>query len=348
MKDRILDFFTSRIVRIFGITLLSAALFWIVGEWRNAPPPTTKQPAPKLPLMDDGGKSLKESPVTEMAKHFTPWRSSPRPQPEPERKPEPLAEVKPAERLPKLIHEFEVVQKPAASEKPTKAEAPFIPFGSVIAARLVQPVLCGKQAVPVIAELLQPIRDKKGQIWIPRGTRIHGRLSSGNLPGRLESTGGWIFVLPGSKLLETKASLQDRDFDPARKIYGVNDGTAGIVGTEIKTGGWKNGKVAKAGLAIAADASQDRMRTALGEVELGSARNAVLRGVSSLVNGVVPKDENSTESIVSVPAGKEFYLYIEGRREGQATPGAGEVETILRERQRLIEQLRQQTGKERP
>ncbi len=332
-----------------AIVVLIAALFWVVREQRNEAAPPSKQQVSKLPLMGGGGNDLKESPVTELMKHFTPWRSTPPPQAVPDKKPVSSVETKPlpVEALPKLIHDCEVVKKSVSSEKVVKPAEPSIPFGSVIACRLFQAVRCGRTAVPVIAELLQPVRDEKGRVWIPEGTRIHGNLHSGSLTGRLESEGGWVFVLPHQKLYETKASLQDRDYDQARRVYGVNDGTAGIAGTTIKPDGWKSRAVRDA-FAIAADATQDRARTALGEVELGSARSAVLRGVSSLVNGAIPKVETGTEPIVSVPAGKEFYLYIEDRGERNAPPGTGEVETMLRERSRLMEQLRQQTGKERP
>lgn len=331
------------------IVILIASLFWIIHEQRKEAPAPSKQVASRLPLIGGEEKELKQSPVTELMKHFTPWRSAVASQAVPDRKPSPRVETKPlpVEALPKLIHDYDAAPKLISQEKTAKPKEPSIPFGSVIACRLLQSVTCGKTAIPVIAELLQPVSDGKGGAWIPAGIRIHGSLRSGNLPGRLDSGSGWIFVLPQQKLLEAKASLQDRDFDPNLKVYGVNDGTAGIAGTLMKASDWKSRTVRDA-LTVAADATQDRARTALGEVELGSARNALLRGVSSLVNGAVPKEEASPETIVSVEAGKEFYLYIEDKGEPNSAPGAGEVEAMLRERGRLMEQIRQQTGKERP
>ena len=348
MKDRIFDFLKSSTAMVVGIILLIAGLFWFVSEQRKEPSPVVKQPVPRLPLVKDEGNSMKDSPVTELSQHFTPWHplASLQKKPEIPIAPKPV----PSEPLPKLIHDFELVQKSPPKEQPAKPVGPSIPFGSVIPCRLLQAVQCGKDTVQVIAELLQPVRDAKGQNWIPRGTRLHGSVHSGSLPGRIESAAEWIFVLPGQKLLETKASLQDRDFDPLRRIYGSNDGTAGISGTvvQVKKTEWKQ-TVLKEGIAVAADAAQDRMTTALGVVEMGSARNAVLRGVSSLVKGATPTESQpSTESYVSVPAGKEFYLYVDNK--GDAQPGArtSEMETMLRERGQLMEQLRQQMGRTAP
>jgi Bacterial conjugation TrbI-like protein len=334
-----------------GVILLIAGLFWFVRKQRNESLTLAKQPVPRLPLVNDRGDSLKESPATEVSQHFTLWQ----PLANLQKKPEIPNQTKPApsEPLPKLIHDFELVQKISPKEqlaKPANHLVPSIPFGSVIPCRLLQAVQCGQNAVPVIAELLQSVKDSKGQNWIPRGTRIHGSVNSGSLPGRIESAGEWIFVLPGQKLLETKASLQDRDFDSVLSLYGINDGTAGILGTiaQVKKSDWKQ-TVFREGVAIAADAAQDRARTALGEIELGSARNAALRSVSSLVKGVSPTDsQQSSESYVSVPAGKEFYLYINDKAQNQPVARTSEMETMLRERGLLVEQLRQQMGRTTP
>lgn len=350
MKDRIFDFLKSSTAMVVGIILLISGLFWFVSEQRKEPPTAVKQPVPRLPVVNDGGSSMKEAPVTEASQYFTPWH----PLAQVEKKPETPIAPKPApsEPLPKLIHDFELVQRMAVQpkEQPVKTPAPSISFGSVVPCRLLQAVQCGKGTVPVIAELLQPVRDAKGQNWIPRGTRLHGSVHSGSLPGRIESAAGWIFVLPDRQLLETKASMQNRDFDPVRRLYGANDGTAGISGTmvQVKTNGWKQ-TVLRDGVAVAADVAQDRMTTALGVVELGSARNAVLRGVSSLVKGVTPTESKpNTESYVSVPAGKEFYLYVDDIGQNQHVARTGEMETILRERGQLIEQLREQKGRTTP
>lgn len=348
MKDRLLDFLKSRTAMVVGMIVLIAGLFWAAREQRQKSPAPEKAPVPRLPLVTDSGDGMKEGPVTEVSKHFTPWH----PLAILQKKPEIPTERKavPAEPLPKLIHDFELVQKAPPKAAPVKSAPPSIQFGSVIPCRLLQSVHCGRSSVPVIAELLQPVMDANGRNWIPRGTRIHGSIKAGSLPGRLESAGGWIFVLPDRKLLETKASLQDHDFDPVRRLYGANDGTAGISGTmvQVKTSGWKQ-TVLRDGVAIAADVAQDRMTTALGVVELGSARNAVLRGVSSLVSGATPtQSQPATESYVSVPAGKEFYLYVDDKGESQPGARTGEVESMLRERGQLMEQLRQQMGRGMP
>lgn len=348
MKDRLIDFLRSSYAMALGVICLITILFLLIREKPENPP--EKQSPSKLPLVKGGNDSLKESPLIEVSKHFTPWRSiaGPTKKPEAPVAPQPALSAP----LPKLIHDFELVQKMPAKEQPKAATppAPTFPFGSVIVCRLLQSVQCGRESVPVIAELLQPVKDAKGQEWIPRGTRIHGSVKSGSLPGRIESAGDWIFILPGQKLLEIKANLQDRDFDPGKRLYGINDGTAGIFGTEIraKKSEWKQTAL-KDGVAIATEASMDRMNTALGQVELGTARNAVLRGVSSLVGGIVPKEiPIETESYVSVPAGKEFYLYVNEQGATQPVARTNEIGTMLRERAQLMEQLRQQIGRGTP
>lgn len=343
MKDRIFDSLKSPTAMAMGVILLVVGLFWFAREQRKESTQAEKKPVPRLPLVKGEGNDMKESPVTELNQNFTPWRPLASLQTKPEI---PIA----SEPLPKLIHEFELVQKSAPKEQVAKPTTPSIPFGSVIACRLLQAVQCGSDSVPVIAELLQPVRDAKGQNWIPRGTRIHGSVRSGSLPSRIESAGEWTFILPGQKLLETKASLQDRDFDSVQRLYGINDGTAGISGTlvQVKKTGWKQTAL-KDGIAIAADAAQDRASTALGVIELGTARNTALRSVSSLIKGVTPRENQpATEAYVFIPAGKEFYLYINDKSENQSIPRSNEMESVLREREQLMEQLRQQMGRATP
>lgn len=348
LKYRILDLLRSPYVMALASIFMIGILFILVRARQEVP--VEKEAPARLPLVKADDHSLKESPVTEISKNFTPWRPPVRPDKKPEAPvvPQPT----PSEPLPKLIHDYEVAQKPPVRESPKAvvSSRSTIPLGSVIACRLLQSVQCGKEAVPVIAELLQPVRDTTGREWIPSGTRIHGNVHVGNLPGRLDAAGEWIFVLPRQKFYETKASLQNRSYDPVKRLYGVDDGTAGIAGTLIrpKQSGWKQTMV-REGLQVAADASQDRMRTALGEVELGSARNAVLRGVSSVAGIILPKESPVTEeTYVSVPAGKEFYLYISERMESPGGPPVSEMETLLRERTQLMQRLSQPVGKEAP
>ena len=280
---------------------------------------------------------LKEAPVKTVARYFTPWRATPKPEKIPE--PEPVIVEKPVDQtLPVLIHAFEVgVREPVPVPK---IETKKVRFGTVLHCRMLQSVNGGGTAVPVTAEVVTPLK----RSGIPANARVFGSVKADAGSGRLESVGNWIIRLPGENLVEFRANAQERDFDVITRTFGMRDGSAGIVGKIEKIGTLKS-TLFREGVDVAADAAQDRARTALGEIELGTARNAVLRGVSSLFKSAIPKPPEN-EIRVSVPAGKEFYLFVEDRNGAPADSGSDGVDTMLRERERLMEMLRARMGKE--
>lgn len=318
---------------VAGFLLFAGLLFMLVRHRLLEP-----TPAPNVAeQVRSDGDGLKEAPVKTVARYFTPWRATAKPEKLPE--PKPVVVEKPTDQpLPMLIHSFEAgLREPAMVPK---VETKKIRFGTVIHCRMLQSVNCGGTAVPVIAVVVTPLK----RSGIPANARVFGSVKADAGSCRFESAGNWIIRLPGENLVEFRANAQERDFDEITRTYGKKDGSAGIVGKVEKTRGLKN-TMFREGIAIAADAAQDRARTALGEIELGTARNAALRGVSSLVQSAIPKHQES-EIRVSIPAGKEFYLFVEDREGASADSGRDGVDTMLRERERLMEMLRARMGKE--
>ena len=328
------------------VALVSSIILFVVQTKGKANVSPEKSEPSRLPNVNGDEQAFAAAPVIELNNRFSPWKAPAKVKTE-----KPVVVLSSPEKpLPRLIHDFDSAppvsndQRLAASKKGVE-DARKLAFGSLIQCRLIQPVMCGSSPVPLVGEIMRAIPDVKGRPWIPLGSQIHGTAKFVEGSDRAEGDGTWTLVLPGRILVDLKGGLLDKSLDQSNGRYGSTDATAGLVGTVTRhEKANKTQEFARQALAIGAEASQDRMRTALGEIELGSARSAVLRGASSLFGGATPKLQEEAKPAIYIPAGKEFYIYVNDRASMGTASGAPDVNVMLQERAKILQQLQSMKG----
>jgi hypothetical protein len=241
-------------------------------------------------------------------------------------------------------------EAPAAAPSARREPAPqswdeFAPFGRLVRCQLVDTLdSVTARAEPIVAIVTQDL-DWNGNVIIPAGTEAYGYarpdpvLDAAGV-GRLLDTGEWTLVLPGrrgdgnGRELILKARAVDRrevavtDRGAARS-WGIDDGADGLVGYTLSTLDSQEIKLfaaaAVSGVAQGLAAVAQRQETApglpgiLGATQAApTVGNAVAgslgAGASDLMNQVAGRirEEISKRGVyVRVPAGKEFYLFVE-------------------------------------
>ena len=235
---------------------------------------------------------------------------------------------------------------PAARQEPAPpAWDEFAPFGRLVRCQLVDTVdSVTARAEPIVAIVTRDL-DWNGNVIIPAGTEAYGYarpdpvLDAAGV-GRLLDTGEWTLVLPGrrgdgnGRELILRARAVDRrevavgDQGTARS-WGIDDGADGLVGYTLSTLDSREIKLfaaaAVSGVAQGLTAVAQRQETAPGLPGiLGATKaaptigNAVAgslgAGAADLMNQVAGRirEEISKRGVyVRVPAGKEFYLFVE-------------------------------------
>jgi hypothetical protein len=233
---------------------------------------------------------------------------------------------------------------------PTREPSPlawdgFAPFGRLIRCTLVNTLdSVTARAEPIVGLVTQDL-DWNGDVIIAAGTEVYGYarpdpvLDSGGV-GRLLDTGEWTLVLAGrhgdtnGRELVLKARAVDRrevlvNKKGAARSWGIDDGADGLAGYTLST--LDNQEIrlfaaaALGGMAQGLSAVAQRQETApglpgvLGATQaaptLGNALAGSLgTGAADLMNQVAGRirEEISKRGVyVRVPAGKEFYLFVE-------------------------------------
>ena len=236
-------------------------------------------------------------------------------------------------------------REPAEGDDRAPLADSFAPFGRLIRCQLVDTVdSVTARSEPIVALVTQDL-DWNGEVIIPAGTEAF----SYALPepvldalgvGRLVDSGEWTLVLPsgpdgvnGRELL-LKARALDRQESPpaggeATRKWGVDDGAGGLVGYTLSTQDDREIRLfaaaALSGLTQGATAIAERQQAApglsgvLGATQIApTLGNAVAASVGNsatdLMNQVAGRirEELSKRGVyVRVPAGKEFYLFVE-------------------------------------
>lgn len=249
---------------------------------------------------------------------------------------------------------------PTAREPRAEARAPatgreFAPFGRLIKCQLVDTVdSITARSEPIVALVTQDL-DWNGDVIIPAGTEAFGYakpepvLDASGM-GRLVDEGEWTLVLPaaargvnGRELALKARALDRREGAPSDRgtpvTWEIGDGADGLEGATLSTQDDRELRLfaaaALSGMAQAATAVVERQQAALGlpgalgatqvAPTLGNAAiGSVGNGATELMNQVAGRirDEISKRGVyVRVPAGKEFYLFVEQTID----PGAASV-----------------------
>lgn len=232
----------------------------------------------------------------------------------------PRAEVKPAKPRALPISLITTGTEPAVGPGLSKTYAP---YGRMIPCETVVTLESSKLDTPVIGLVTEDVWHD-GELIIPAGVEVHGRASLDRARERIAASGKWVLVwrdgspLNGTELVLNGIAL-DRTKDETTGEFGLRDGSAGLLGTLVKTDNWQEIKLFAAtflgGMASGLQElrSQGGMLGDLVQVPVASGRNAALQGTTDVLNAYARQIQEAIARdgfFVRVPAGKQFYLYV--------------------------------------
>ena len=235
---------------------------------------------------------------------------------------------------------------PAATGVPPAALGDaFAPFGRLVKCELVQTLdSVTARSEPIVGIVTQDL-DWNGQVIIPAATEVFSyarpeAVMDAAGVGRLVDIGEWTLVLPsrsgeenGRELVLRGRAVDRREtlVDPTggARAWGIDDGADGLVGYALSTLDNREIKLfaaaALAGMAQGAAAVAQRQQPAagvagvlgatqaaptLGNALAGSAGAGAVEVMNEVAGRI--RDEISKRGVyVRVPAGKEFYLFVE-------------------------------------
>lgn len=304
------DFLTSptgQVVLVAAVLLLGV----IAVRWQQQTKPTTQlpaaKPAPAVPLPKiltrEGARFVKPpSPVT----------ANPAPTP---------ASASPVAASMKT-HELPLALVTALPVAPVARSAPSAPFGRLISCETVVALESNRLETPIIGLVTEDVWHN-GRRVIPAGAEVHGRAALDRARERLGAHGQWRIVWRTSDSdngseLTVEGLVLDREYDPASRGWGEQDGSAGLRGQIVKANDDRELQLfAATFLASATAALQDNRLTTglLGEASLpaATARNAVLAGTGAVLREYAQAMREAIARdgfYLRVPAGKPFYLYV--------------------------------------
>jgi len=199
----------------------------------------------------------------------------------------------------------------------------YAPFGRLIPCETVITIESSKLDTPVIGLVTEDVWHN-GELIIPAGTEVHGRASLDRARERIAAVGKWVIVwrdgspLNGTELVLSGIAL-DRERDDATGEFGLRDGSAGLLGTIVKSDDWQEirlfASTFMAGIASGLQElrNQGGVLGELAQVPVASGRNAALQGTADVLNAYSRQIQEAIERdgfFVRVPAGKQFYLYV--------------------------------------
>ena len=211
----------------------------------------------------------------------------------------------------------------AENNEATALSKTYAPFGRLIPCETVITIESSKLDTPVIGLVTEDVWHN-GELIIPAGTEVHGRASLDRARERVAVSGKWVVVwrdgspLNGTELVLNGIAL-DRAKDDTTGEFGLRDGSAGLLGTLVKTDDWQEIKLfASTFLAGFAGGLQELQNqgTAFGgvtQVPVASTRTAALKGSADVLNAYARQIQEAIARdgfFVRVPAGKQFYLYV--------------------------------------
>ena len=211
----------------------------------------------------------------------------------------------------------------AAANTPAQLSNTYAPYGRMIPCETVITIESSKLDTPVIGLVTEDVWHN-GELVIPAGTEVHGRASLDRARERIAAAGKWVVVwrdgspLNGTELVLSGIAL-DRQKDDTSGDFGMRDGSAGLLGSLIKTDDLQEVKMfASTFLAGVASGMQElrNQGTAFGDivqVPKVSGKNAALQGTADVLNAYARQIQEAIARdgfYVRVPAGKQFYLYV--------------------------------------
>lgn len=303
---------------------LHASLTRAATVFKPAPPAPIAKPTPKPEAAAPSAAPIISEPPRPVR---TP---RPEPPPPPRAKPAPLSLV--------------AVAAPPPAEEPGLSKT-YAPFGRLIPCETVITLESSKLDTPVLGLVTEDVWHQ-GRRIIPAGAEVHGRAALDRSRERIAASGRWVIVwrdasdLNGTELALNGIALE-RSRDDVSGEFGLRDGSAGLVGTLLRTDDWQEIKLFAAtflgGVASGLQPVQTQT-SALGVLQAttGSARDAALRGTADVLNAYARQLQEAIARdgfFVRVPAGKQFYLYVtETIDQARATRANRGVEEVWRKK----------------
>lgn len=215
-------------------------------------------------------------------------------------------------------------------EAPPEEPSEYAPYGRLIRCKLVNTVDSATLETPIIG-LVENDLFWNGKVLIHRDSEVHGIAQIDKSRERIASEGAWTIVLldpddPGlGRELVVKGIALDREDDPQFVTYGITDGSAGLRGMVIKTDKLAEVKLFVATLISgAAQGLSATSQSIFGTYNnpsgtsitglSGYAINPITGATSAALDRYAQMIEDAIERdgyFVRVPAGKQFYLYVQ-------------------------------------
>lgn len=221
--------------------------------------------------------------------------------------------------------------EPAPPPPPPAVSNAYAPFGRMIRCKLVTSLESSNLATPLVAITLESVwnrgPDGLAREIIPAGIEVHGPpVSRGRTRDRLQADGSFVFVWrtddeKNGQELQVSAVALTRDVDPRTGLVGPTDASAGIRGDLIESDSNREIRLfAAAFLRAAASAGTETtsilnpLTNQVFQEPTQGLRNAGISGVEAVLDEWASRIRAQLEEegfYVAVPAGREFYLYID-------------------------------------
>lgn len=211
----------------------------------------------------------------------------------------------------------------AANNSPAQLSNTYAPYGRLIPCETVITIESSKLDTPVVGLVTEDVWHN-GELVIPAGAEVHGRASLDRARERIAASGKWVVVwrdgspLNGTELVLSGIAL-DRQKDDANGEFGMRDGSAGLLGSLLKSDNFQEVKMLASTFLAGMAGGMQQLRnqgTAFGDVvqvPSVSGRNAALQGTADVLNAYARQIQEAIARdgfYVRVPAGKQFYLYV--------------------------------------
>jgi hypothetical protein len=221
--------------------------------------------------------------------------------------------------LPQVVVVFTNLPNPmlivrVAPDTNAPPSGPYAAWGRLIPCILIN---CADSSAPNTPFIAIVARDVwwNGELIIPKGTEVHGRVRADRLRDRLVSEGPWMLVWQTGESLSVEADALDREFDFETNFAGPTDGLVGICGEVIRGQTLDELKFfLTTALAGFSQGLQQQSTSVLGIQHIpATARNAALTGTSQMLNSYAQQLLEAIRRdgvVVRVPAGKAFWIYV--------------------------------------
>jgi hypothetical protein len=277
--------------------------------------PMTRIEAPAAPVVQSKPESI-------LRTGFLFKRPSASPNPQADGAANTAASADRAKATPPKPHVLPISLFTPVEEKDAPPSHLYAPYGRLIPCETVVTIESSRLDTPVIGLVTEDVWHN-GELIIPAGTEVHGRASLDRSRERIAVSGKWVLVwrdgspMNGTELVLNGIAL-DRQRDDVTGEFGLRDGSAGLLGTLLKTDDWAEIKLFAAtflsGMASGLQELQTQ-QTLVGfsQVPEATGRNAALLGTSDVLNAYARQIQEAIERdgfYVRVPTGKQFYIYV--------------------------------------